>query len=68
MMLPDRESLEVLCRRFDQAGSMAKILACDTGNSADMSDALAGLGETLGELSGRLDAILNPRSSGENKL
>jgi hypothetical protein len=55
----EREALGTLLRRFDQAGSMAKILACDTGNSADMSDALAGLGETLEELCGRLDAILN---------
>ncbi|MET3824575.1 hypothetical protein ABIC16_000268 [Sphingomonas sp. PvP055] len=55
-----REALEALCRRFDQMGSTAKILACDTDNSANMSDALLGLGETLVDLCGKMDAIINP--------
>ncbi|WP_277970454.1 hypothetical protein [Sphingomonas echinoides] len=60
MTADEREALGTLLRRFDQAGSMATILACDTSNSADMSDALAGLGETLNELCARMDGILSP--------
>lgn len=58
----ERKALEAVNRRVDQMASTARIFAYDTNNSADMSDALQGLADTLTFLSDELDALVGPSS------
>ena len=63
MTAEQRGALDAIRSRFDQMGATARLLAHDSGNSADMTDAMLGLGESLLALCDKMDAILEPRQS-----
>jgi hypothetical protein len=57
-----RIDLDVLNKRLDQTAAMAMIVATHSSLAGELSDALRGIAETLGEIATRMDMIVNPRA------
>ncbi|WP_277968192.1 hypothetical protein [Sphingomonas echinoides] len=60
MKTAERAALETLNSRFDHTAAIARIIGMHDDLPADITDAIRGVGDTLDELCGRMDAILNP--------
>ena len=55
----DRVALEALNSRFDHTAAIARLISQHADLPGDLADALRGIAETLGELAGRMDALVN---------
>jgi len=58
----DRAALEALNSRFDHTAAIARLVSYGADVPGELADALRGISETLGELSTRMDDILNAGS------
>ncbi len=54
----DREELDTLGYRFAQTAALAKMVSAQVDDPPEISDAVAGIAETLSELSDRFGEIV----------
>jgi hypothetical protein len=55
----DKGALDALRSRIDHVAATARLLAQLTDMDADMQDALAGIGQTLGSIALQIDTVLH---------